>query len=54
MNPDLPLVLSLRGSVFTEMRNYEMALRDYIRYLKRVPGDIFPHTYYKKYLYVPI
>lgn len=39
MNPDLPIVLSLRGAVFTEMRNYEMALRDYIRYLKRVPGD---------------
>ncbi len=39
MNPDLPVVLAMRGSVFTEMRNYEMALRDYIRYLKRVPGD---------------
>ena len=38
-NPDLPLVLSLRGDVLTEMRNYEMALRDYIRFLKQVPSD---------------
>ena len=39
LNPDLPVILALRGSVFAEMRNYEMALRDYSRYLNRVPGD---------------
>ncbi|MCP4462343.1 MAG: tetratricopeptide repeat protein [Planctomycetaceae bacterium] len=39
MNPELPVVLALRGAVFAEMRNYQMALRDFSRYLSRVPGD---------------
>ena len=39
MNPELPVILAMRGGVFSEMRNYEMALRDYVRYLKKVPGD---------------
>lgn len=39
MNPDLPIVLAFRGAVFSQMRNYQMALRDFSQYLDKVPGD---------------
>jgi tetratricopeptide (TPR) repeat protein len=40
MNPDLPAVLVARGDAFARIRNYEVALDDYRRYLEIVPGDI--------------
>jgi len=39
MNPNLPIVLAFRGAVFAQMRNYQMALRDFSQYLDKVPGD---------------
>lgn len=40
INPDLPAVLVARGDAFARIRNYEVALNDYQRYLELVPGDI--------------